>query len=198
MAHHVNQEPATGADSRRWVKRAMWPLLRPAVSLAFMLLALGASVHAQQVSLSVSPGWDQRPRLSSGYVIYGVTSRGRCDAPKLLLTYVLKGAEANKAYKVYVGLFNLPEAGLKSFGVPRYNHGIYTRDGITARNDGFIVGDFQTNKDGDGEAHFELDLTGVPAGTYDAQFAWGTPAIGSILYRTGGKYGVGFGQIKVP
>jgi hypothetical protein len=173
--------------------------LMTAVLLSLTVLLPGPSLQAQQVSLGVHPGWDKKdPPFTSGYVIYGITSRGKCDGPKLLLTYGLKGAERNTAYKLYIGLFNLPPAGLPAFGAPRYNHGVYTRDGITAQNDGYIVGDFKTNDSGDGEGHVELDLTGVPSGTYDAQFTWGTPGIGSIVYRTGDKYGVGFAKIKVP
>lgn len=170
--------------------------LLTAVLLPVIVLMPGPFLHAQQASLGVHPGWDTRdPPFTSGYIIYGITTPGKCDGPKLLLTYSLKGAERNTAYKLYIGLFNLP---LKSFGAPRYNHGVYTSDGITAQNDGFIVGDFKTNGSGDGEAHVELDLSGVPSGTYDAQFTWGTPGIGSVIYRTGEKYGVGFAKIKVP
>jgi hypothetical protein len=170
-----------------------------AVSLSLIVLAPSPFLHAQQASLAVHPGWDKKdPRFTSGYVLYGLTTRGKCDGPKLLLTYGLRGAESNTPYKLYIGLFNLPPAGLNFFGAPRYNHGVYTRDGVTARNDGFIVGDFKTNDRGDGEAQVELDLTDVPSGTYDAQFTWGTLGVGSIVYRTGEKYGVGFARIKIP
>lgn len=198
MTRLIDQQPSARTSGSERVKRAVQRLLT-AVSLSIIVLVTSPFLHAQQASLGVHSGWDKKDApITSGYVIYGITTRGKCDGPKLLLTYGLRGAQRNTAYKLYIGLFNLPPAGLKSFGAPRFNHGVYTRDGITAQNDGFIVGDFKTNDSGDGEAHVELDLTGVPSGTYDAQFTWGTPSIGSIIYRTGEKYGIGFAKIKVP
>ena len=92
----------------------------------------------------------------------------------------------------------MPGDSLKFFSMPRFHHGTYTREGVTATNYSLIVGDFKTDPNGDGEAHYEVDLTSIPPGTYDAQFGWQTKPIGSVFYRTGTKYGVGFGQIKIP
>ena len=64
--------------------------------------------------------------------------------------------------------------------------------------DSFIVGKFTTDKNGNGEAHVELDLTGVPAGSYNAHFAWTRLTDTRAFYRTGTSYGQGFAQIVVP
>jgi hypothetical protein len=199
MTRYIKQQPATKTSSKVKVKDARQPLLMMAVSLAFILLALSSSAHAQQTVLNVSEGWDIQPTkltLNKGYVIYSVMG-DRCS-PKLQITYILDGAKANDVSQVWAAFFNVPGDGLKFFSLPRFHHGTYTRESVTATNYSLIVGDFKTDPNGDGEAHFEVDLTGIPAGTYDVQFGWQTKPIGSVFYRTGTKYGVGFAQIKIP
>src|SRR6185295_6145980 len=154
-------------------------------------------VNAKQTVLTVTPGWDVFDS-GTGYVIYSVTSAQRACKPKLQITYILQRAKPNQTYDVSIGLYNLPGDGLKSFGVARLQRASFNREGTEAMQDSFIVGKFTTDNFGNGETHVELDLTGVPAGSYDAHFAWTRLTDTRAFYRTGTKYGVGFGKIVVP
>jgi hypothetical protein len=99
---------------------------------------------------------------------------------------------------VGVGLYNLPGDGLKFFGVPRFGRAIHTREDVTAMQDAFVLGEFSTDRFGNGRRSFELDLSGVPPGSYDALFTWFQLIDNRGHYRTGSKYGEGFAKIVVP
>jgi hypothetical protein len=165
--------------------------------VSLILLASSSLVSAQQ-HVSVTPGWDVFGKLSRGEVIYNVTGNRGGRGRKLQITYMLKGAEPNQPYDVAFGIFNLPGDGMKSFGVPRFQRGTFTREGVTATLDAFIVGKFVTNPAGNGETHVTLDLAGVPPGSYDVQFTWTRRRDTHAFYRTGTKYGQGFATIVVP
>lgn len=210
MKGYINQCSGKRVGDSRGTKRTLKPiLLLLAVSLAFVLLASGSSAHAQQTTLSVSPGWDFTPQVNGkGYVIYSVTG-DRCS-PKLHVTYILdvdkldarptnpSDARITNPSEVWVTFYNLSDEARKYFSTPRFHSGTHTRDGVTSTNTGRALGDFLINPNGHGEAQYELDLTGIPAGTYDVQFGWQTKPVGRVFYRTGTKYGVGFAKIKIP
>lgn len=158
------------------------------------IIAASASANAQTI-LSVKPGWDVFDP-GSGQVIYKVTTN-RCRS-RLNITYILKGATPLKHYHVSFGLFNLPGDGVKFFGVPRFLRETHTREDVKATLDAFLLGEFFTDRFGNGRRSFDLDLSGVPAGSYDAQFTWGQLSDLRGHYRTGSKYGEGFAKIVVP
>lgn len=187
-------KPIYGVGSKSRAKLALGTF----VSLILILLASSSFVCAQQHIVSATPGWDVFGKLSKGRVIYTVTGNPRARKSKLQITYILNGAEPNQSYDVAFGVFNLPGDGLTSFGVPRFQRGTYTREGVTATHDAFIVGRFTTNRAGNGETHVDLDLTGVPAGSYDVQFTWTRRTDTHAFYRTGTKYGQDFARIVVP
>jgi hypothetical protein len=162
-----------------------------------VLLVSSPIVSAKQTVLTVKPGWDAFD-AGTGYVIYSVTATQRACKPKLQVNYILQGAKPNQTWDLSIGLYNLPGDGVKFFGVPRLIRASTTREDVTAMLDSFIVGKFTTDRNGNGETHMELDLTGVPAGSYDVQFAWTRLTDTRAFYRTGAKYGVGFGKIIVP
>lgn len=168
-----------------------------AISIVCSLIGSLTFVSAKQTVLPVTPGWDVFD-AGTGYVIYSVTNSRRACRPKLQITYILQGAKPGQSYDLAVGIFNLPGDGLKFFGVPRLLRNTFTREGVTAIHDGFLVGKFTTDRLGNGEAHVELDLAGVPAGSYSAQFTWTRRSDLRGYYRTGTKYGEGFGTIVVP
>ncbi len=159
-----------------------------------VIVAASASAHGQEKVLSVKPGWDVFDP-GTGQVIYKVTTI-RCRS-RLHITFILKGATPLQKYHVGVGLYNLPGDGLKFFGVPRFGRAIHTREGVTAMQDAFILGEFFTDRFGNGRRSFELDLSGVPAGSYDALFTWTKLIDTRGYYRTGSKYGEGFAKIVV-
>lgn len=167
------------------------------LSIITMFLASSPMVSAKQTVLTVNPGWDAFDP-GTGYVIYSVTGSQRACKPKLEITYILQRAKPNQSYDVSIGLYNLPGDGVKFFGVPRLQRATINREGTEAIQDSFIVGKFITDQNGNGETHVELDLTGVPAGSYDAHFAWTRLTDTRAFYRTGTKYGQGFGKIVVP
>lgn len=195
MRHNFNHR----SDARPSCKpqRTISPTFVMVVSLLLVLLAASASVHAQQTVLSVTPGWDVFDP-GTGYVIYSVTSSRRSCQPKLQISYILQGAKPLQKYDVALGIFGLPGDGLTSFGVPRFLRNTFTREGVTALHDSFIVGSFTVDRFGNGQTYVELDLAGVPAGSYNAQFTWTRRTDTRGFYRTGTKYGQGFGKIVVP
>lgn len=163
-----------------------------------ILLGLAPATPAQTV-LTVTPGWDLKPPLQKGYVIFSGPGQRGC-APTMDVTYILFGAEPNKTYQATIGVFNANQpAGITFFGVKRWGHASYTREDITALLDSFVLGDFRTDARGNGEAHFKLDLSSVPAGSYNLQFAWTVLSTGAhSYYRTGQKFGQGFAVVKIP
>ena len=158
------------------------------------IIAASASANAQ-TTLSVKPGWDVFDP-GSGQVMYKVTTN-RCRS-KLQITFILKGATPLQKFHVGVGLYNLPGDGVKFFGVPRFSRSTHTREDVEATHDAFLLGEFFTDRFGNGRRSFDLDLSGVPAGSYDAQFTWGQLSDLRGHYRTGSKYGEGFAKIVVP
>jgi hypothetical protein len=166
--------------------------------VSLILLASSSFVSAQQHVVNATPGWDIFGKLSKGQVIYNLTGSRGGRGLKLQITYILRGAEPNQSCDVAFGVFNLPGDGMASFGVPRIQRGTFTREGVTATNDAFIVGKFVTNSMGNGETHVTIDLAGVPPGSYDVQFTWTQRTDSRALYRTGRKYGQGFARIVVP
>ena len=197
MRNHSNQRSGLRQRERLQRKRIISLLLVMAVSLAFVLMTASPSVHAQQNILPVKPGWDVF-NPGTGYVIYSVTNSPRTCRPQLQITYILQGAKPLEKYDLAVGIFNLPGNGLTSFGVPRFLRNSFTREGVTAMHDAFIVGKFTVDRFGNGQAQVELDLANVPSGSYNAQFTWTRLSDTRGYYRTGSKYGEGFGQIIVP
>lgn len=170
------------------------------ITLAMVLLLMTSSIaEAKPIVLPVTHGWDvlEDPK-AKGFVIYSVTANRRACGPKLQITYILQGAKPLQKYDLALGIFGLPGDGLASFGAKRFSRAESTREGITATHDGFIVGTFATDRNGNGQSSVELDLAGVPAGTYNAQFTWTRLADQRGFYRTGTKYGQGFAQIVVP
>lgn len=199
MQHPLKHHSDTGRGSRSRHASRLGRTVVLALSLVFCLAAASHSVYAAQTVLTVTDGWDVLDDPNArGYVIYSVTSAKRACNPKLQITYILQGAKPLQNYDLAFGIFNLPGDGLKSFGVPRFLRNTYTREEITATHDAFIVGKFATDRNGNGQTHVELDLAGVPAGSYNAQFTWTRLSDTRGYYRTGSKYGQGFGTIIVP
>jgi len=168
------------------------------LSIFSVLLVASPPVSAKQTVLTVKSGWDVSDPGATGYVIYSVTSSQRACKPKLQITYILQRAKPSQTYALSIGIYNQPGDGVKSFGVPRFQHATFNPEGVEAIQDSFIVGSFTTDPSGNGESHIELDLTGVPGGTYDAHFVWTRLTDTRAFYRTGIKYGVGFAKIIVP
>ena len=195
MRNHSHQR--SRLSQRDGLQRIIGLALVMAVSLAFVLMTASPSVQAQQNVLPVKPGWDVF-NPGTGYVIYSVTNSPRTCRPQLQITYILQGAKPLEKYDLAVGIFNLPGNGLTSFGVPRFLRNTFTREGVTAIHDSFIVGKFTVDRFGNGQAHVVLDLANVPAGSYDVQFTWTRLSDTRGYYRTGSKYGEGFGKIIVP
>jgi hypothetical protein len=167
------------------------------LSLLMVVLASSPTASAKQTTLPVKPGWDVFDS-GTGYVIYSVTSGQKACKPKLQVTYILQRAKPNQTYDISIGIYGLKTDFLKSFGVPRLQRASFTREGTEAMQDSFIVGKFTTDGSGNGQTNVELDLTGVPAGAYDAHFAWTRITDTRAFYRTGTSYGQGFAKIVVP
>ena len=194
MKYNLNQRSASlTCEVRR--SRMLTSIFLTVVALV-VIVAAKASANAQTV-LSVKPGWDVFDP-GSGQVTYKVTTNQLRCRSRLKVTYVLKGATPLKHYHVGIGLFNLPGDGVKFFGVPRFSRSTHTREGVTATHDAFILGEFFTDRFGNGQRSFDLDLSGVPPGSYDAQFTWFQLVDLRGHYRTGSKHGEGFGKIVVP
>jgi hypothetical protein len=178
---------------RKVCMKPLFPAL--IVLLGFILLGSTTQVNGKgAVQLPVSPGWDLFPTLLRGKVIRNSPDR----SSKLLLTYILVGAEPSTTYTVGFDIFNLPDPGVASFGVPRFARINQTREGTNATTDVFPVGTFVTDANGDGDAHFNLDLAGVPSGTYLLQYWWSASCCFPVSYRTGTSFGIGFDTITVP
>lgn len=179
------------------MKKTRLTLITIAIA-GFLWLPFDSSAFDQ--TLPVKPGWDLTPKLQKGSVVYSVSGpRGRS---KLDLSYILVGAEPNQRFHVTIAVFdaNKPD-GVKFFGVARFDHANYTREQKNATIDSFIVGAFRTDANGNGQAHFKLDLSKVPAGAYNVQFGW-TKLLqdggqNQCFYRTGEKFAQGFASIKV-
>lgn len=142
---------------------------------------------------TVTAGWDHFERLSAGTV--------KLSTRMLLhLTYMLQGAEPNQTYTVGFDVFDVPAPGLDHFGVPRLGgQGQYDREDPTVhRVDIFLVGSFNTNKEGNGVAEFDLDVSGVASGTYDLQLTWSRGGTYPCYYRTGERFGLNFVRITIP
>jgi hypothetical protein len=192
MKYNLNQRSASPTCEVRRNRMLTSTFLMVVVLVG--IIAASASANAQ-TTLSVKPGWDVFDP-GSGQVIYKLTTI-RCRS-RLNITYILKGATPLKHYHVFIGLFNLPGDGVKFFGVPRFSRSTHTREDVKATHDAFLLGEFFTDRFGNGRRSFDLDLSDVPAGLYDAQFTWGQLSDLRGHYRTGSKYGAGFAKIVVP
>ena len=194
MKYNLNQRSASlTCEVRR--SRMLTSTFLMVVALVVIVVA-SASANAQTI-LPVKPGWDVFDP-GSGQVTYKVTTNQLRCRSRLQITYILKGATPLKHYHVFIGLFNLPGDGVKFFGVTRFSRSTHTREDVTATHDAFLLGEFSTDRFGNGRRSFELDLSGVPPGSYDAQFTWGQLSDLRGHYRTGSKYGEGFAQIVLP
>lgn len=159
--------------------------------ISTILLAHGVFVSAAPTKLSVTPGWDVLDGPGSGSVTYNLVAGPRRQR-KLQITYTLNGAKPLQKYDLALGIFyppNTPGSGLKFFGVPRFLRETHTREDVTKTIDGFVVGKFNTDRFGNGQTRVELDLSTVPAGTYDVQFTWTQLSDLRCHYRTGTTFG---------
>jgi hypothetical protein len=167
------------------------------VAALLVLTALASFVGAQPQDAPVKPGWDVFPQTGSGKVTYH--KPGNSD--NLLLDFELKGAEPNQTYALGFDIFDLPEPGVPSFGVPRFRRGRFTREGVAATIDIFsLEATITTDANGNGKTKvrppLKLDPTAVPAGTYNIQFWFSRNGRFPVYYRTGDKFGQGFAAIK--
>ena len=166
--------------------------------ISTVLLAPVVVVSAAPTVLPVTPGWDAFDD-GKGSVTYELISGPRRQR-KLRITYKLEAKPLQK-YDLAIGIFyppNTPGDGLKFFGVPRFLRETHTREDVTAIIDGFIVGKLNTDRFGKGQTHVDLDLSTVPAGTYNAQFTWTRLSDLRCYYRTGTKFGQDFAKIVLP
>jgi len=147
-------------------------------------------------TVSVIPGWDIFPQLTTGSVKYQQPG----NSGLFKITYSLTGAEPNQTYVVGFDIFNLPEPGVAAFGVARYTRGNYTREGVNATVDvfGITASPFTTDGAGNGTVSVTLDVQTLPAGAYPLQFWWSRLGEYPIFYQTGQKYGIGFETITIP
>lgn len=168
-------------------------------ALTVLVLISSAGSANADTTLTVTHGWDAKDDPgATGTVVYSVFKDARGGRPKLRIAYSLKGAKPLQKYDLAIGLFGLSGDGLKFFGVQRFLRNTFTREDVTSVLDGYIVGSFMTDRFGNGKSNVELSLAGVPSGSYNAQFTWTRLVDTRAYYRTGTKYGVGFGQIIVP
>ena len=97
---------------------------------------------------------------------------------KLLVTFILQGANPSTDYTVGFSIFPppFPPNCLSTFGVPLYLCPSGFFGGYDASSGGYIVGKLTTDQDGDGSRH--VNLKNLPSGTYKVLF-WVVPCFPS-------------------
>jgi hypothetical protein len=146
------------------------------------------------VTLQLVPGWDNFPPITTGSVVYQITGS------TMTILFNLAGGTPSQTYDLGFDIFNLPNPGISSFGIPRTFRGTYNRQGVTATVDGFEFASpvFTTDSLGNGTAVATLNLSGVLSGTYNLQFVFASPTGLYSNYQTGTSFGVGFATIVIP